>query len=61
MAATTEYAIECRKITKRFGSVVANDQIDLDVRYGEILALLGENKKGFVPGMMRMLGIKPKH
>ncbi len=41
MAETVD-AIRCEKITKVFGSVVANDQIDLDVRYGEILALLGE-------------------
>ena len=38
-----ENAIELRGITKTFGSVVANDHIDLDVRRGEILALLGEN------------------
>ena len=38
-----DYAIECKKITKTFGSVVANDQIDLKVKKGEILALLGEN------------------
>ena len=41
--AETEYAIRCEKIRKTFGSVVANDAIDLNVRYGEILALLGEN------------------
>ena len=44
MAESVEnYAIECRKITKTFGKVVANDEIDLKVKYGEILALLGEN------------------
>ena len=41
-----ENAIELRGITKTFGSVVANDPIDLDVRRGEILALLGENGSG---------------
>lgn len=44
--AETEYAIRCEKIRKTFGSVVANDAIDLNVRYGEILALLGENGSG---------------
>lgn len=38
---TEQYAIECRQITKVFGSVVANDKIDLSVKYGEIMALLG--------------------
>jgi ABC-type uncharacterized transport system ATPase subunit len=33
-------------ITKRFGPLVANDHIDLDLRRGEILALLGENGAG---------------
>ena len=28
---TEQYAIECRQITKAFGSVVANDKIDLTV------------------------------
>ena len=33
-------------ITKRFGGLLANDAIDLDLRAGEILALLGENGAG---------------
>ena len=36
-------AVEMRDITKRFGSTVANDHASLEVRKGEILALLGEN------------------
>ena len=40
------YAIELRNITKNFQSVVANDHINLSVKYGEILALLGENGSG---------------
>ena len=39
-------ALEMRGITKRFPGVLANDQISLDVRPGEIHALLGENGAG---------------
>jgi simple sugar transport system ATP-binding protein len=39
-------AVELRGITKRFPGVLANDQIDFDLRAGEIHALLGENGAG---------------
>src|SRR5205814_4491308 len=39
-------AIEMRRITKKFPGVVANDQVDLEVRKGEIHALVGENGAG---------------
>lgn len=35
-----------RGITKRFGPVVANDHVDLDARWGEVHALVGENGAG---------------
>ncbi|EHI75546.1 simple sugar transport system ATP-binding protein [Streptococcus criceti] len=41
-----ETVIEMRNITKKFGNFVANDHINLDVKAGEIHALLGENGAG---------------
>jgi general nucleoside transport system ATP-binding protein len=38
--------LELRGITKRFPGVVANDHVDLDLRKGEVHALLGENGAG---------------
>ena len=52
-----EMAIECKGITKIFGSVVANDHINLSVKYGEILALLGENGSGKTTLMNMLSGI----
>jgi len=43
---TTALAVEMRGITKAFPGVVANDHVDLDVRAGEIHALVGENGAG---------------
>jgi len=39
-------ALELRGITKRFPGVLANDQVDFDLKPGEVHALLGENGAG---------------
>lgn len=42
----TETIVELRNITKKFPGIVANDDISLEIRKGEIFALLGENGAG---------------
>ena len=50
-------ALSMRGITKTFGSVVANNSVDLDVYRGEILAVLGENGCGKTTLMNMLAGI----
>ncbi|MFI3324882.1 MAG: ABC transporter ATP-binding protein [Clostridia bacterium] len=53
----SNYAIEMRGITKTFGSVVANKDVNLNVKEGEILSLLGENGSGKTTLMNMLSGI----
>ena len=54
---TRDYVIEMREITKIFGDFVANDHINLNVRRGEIHALLGENGAGKSTLMNMLAGL----
>ncbi len=38
--------IELRGITKKFGNVVALDQVDFEIRANEVVGLLGDNGAG---------------
>lgn len=50
-------AIELNGISKYFGKVTANENISLNIKYGEILALLGENGSGKTTLMNILSGI----
>lgn len=57
MGETFDYAIKMHNIRKTFGKVVANNNINLELKKGEILALLGENGSGKTTLMNMLSGI----
>jgi simple sugar transport system ATP-binding protein len=44
--ASTEFALQVRGVTKRFGALVVLRGIDLELRQGEVLGLVGDNGAG---------------
>lgn len=57
LSETANLAIKMHNITKTFGKVVANKDVNLELREGEILALLGENGSGKTTLMNMLSGI----
>lgn len=57
MGETGKFAIKMDHISKSFGNVVANNNVNLELREGEILALLGENGSGKTTLMNMLSGI----
>ena len=51
------FAIELKGVTKVFGQIVANKDVNLQVKKGEILAILGENGSGKTTLMNMLSGI----
>ena len=55
--AAMPYALELKGISKAFGTIQANYKVDLQLKHGEILALLGENGSGKTTLMNMVAGI----
>src|SRR5690606_10167321 len=56
-ASNSHVVAELIGATKRFGNVVALDDIDLQVRSGEVLAILGPNGSGKTTAVSLLLGL----
>src|SRR6266568_9268382 len=57
--ATAAPTLELRGITKAFGSVQALDDVDFEVRSGEVMALVGDNGAGKSTLIKCIAGIHP--
>jgi ABC-type uncharacterized transport system ATPase subunit len=54
---TDEYIVEMKNITKRFPGVVANDDVSISIKKGEVFAILGENGAGKSTLMSMLFGM----
>ena len=52
-----EFAVQFRHVSMEFPGVLANDDISLDIRCGEVFALVGENGAGKTTLMNILYGI----
>ncbi len=52
-----DYIVEMRHITKRFPGIIANDDVSIGIRKGEVFALLGENGAGKSTLMSMLFGM----
>ena len=57
MSDETDYIVEMKHITKRFPGVVANDDVSISIRKGEVFAILGENGAGKSTLMSMLFGM----
>lgn len=53
----SEYIVEMKNITKRFPGIVANDSVTIQIKKGEVYALLGENGAGKSTLMSMLFGM----
>ena len=51
--------MEAKKVTKRFGDFIANEDIDMELKKGEIVGLLGANGAGKTTFIKMLLGLYP--
>jgi ABC-2 type transport system ATP-binding protein len=51
-------AAALRNVTKRFGSLVALEHVEIELRFGEVLALLGRNGAGKTTALSVLLGLR---
>ena len=57
MGSNGDYAVELKRVAKRYADIVAVDYVDLDVRHGEIFGLLGPNASGKSTTLKMILGL----